>query len=56
MPQARVAKWIKALDLSSAEAEEFRLLALLSRSPEDIQALFVSMRDELATLKGNHRA
>lgn len=48
---AAIGKWIKALQLTGAEADEFRALALIYRGPPELRAYINDLRKQLAERK-----
>ena len=47
--EERIPIWTEVLELKGAEAEEFRIQALLTRCPEEIRTLVAKLRAEPRT-------
>lgn len=46
-----IGKWIRALQLTGEEAEEFRSLALIQQGPPELRAYVMDLRKQLAERK-----
>lgn len=48
---AAIGKWIRALGLTGAEADEFRALALIQKGPPELRAYVMDLRKQLAAAR-----